>query len=50
MIGAGEYTMGIGLTALVLPVLIKEKSPCHGDSERSPNTGEKVTPPGQQER
>src|SRR5919107_1489616 len=27
MIGAGEYTMGIGLTALVLLVLIKEKVP-----------------------
>jgi putative Mg2+ transporter-C (MgtC) family protein len=27
MIGAGEYTMGIGLTGLVLLVLIKEKVP-----------------------
>jgi hypothetical protein len=27
MIGAGEYTMGIGLTGLILLVLIKEKVP-----------------------
>jgi putative Mg2+ transporter-C (MgtC) family protein len=50
MIGAGEYTMGIGLTALVLLVLIKEKVPVLSRFGRVSKRRRKGDSPGHQER